>query len=418
MGLSAIRRKQINTLLRRYGSFPRQVSLTLILSWLAAVLYHSSVGTMGNIQTLRLFFFLRGPIAPPEDVVIVAVDDKSFKELAASTSYPLPRRYLATALDSIVEASPRTLVVDGKFPDDRVYDVDSDERIAEAFAKLPTTIWKGRDDDRPDTEVLPSGEHFRKAAKMELDMFITGAQGYLFGASDSTGRFLKNPRDPVTPTSSLEAKQRLKAMSTIGYALVELGGYSIVPPTANSFINFYGASKSIPYVSLVDLIMGDIEAAKAKISGKVVLFGYLSKQYMKGILNRDEFVVPSDPSGMFGVEIHSHLVGNLIHQQWIDRMRPRNEVLFVVLLTIAFAAAALRKPTPSVIGFILLTPLVLLAIGYFSFVYFRFFIPGIPIIALMSYLITAPSIIHFLLRSQRFNNYLNKQLKIETEQEI
>lgn len=382
------------------------------------MLFLSSFGMMGNIQVLRLYFLLRGPVAPPDDVVIVAIDDRSFRELEASTSYPLPRRYLATSVEAIVEAKPKMLFVDMKFPDDRVFDEASDLRLAEAFAKAPTTIWSGKEDDLPGTEPLPSGEHFRHAAKMELDMFIEGGQGYLFGASDSDSRKIKLSRDPVMPSSPPEIKKLLRERSQIGYALVELGGYSIVPPTTDSFINFYGPSKSIRYVSAVDLIKGDVGKAKELIRGKVVLLGYLSKQYMKGILNRDEFVVPADRFGMFGVEIHSHLVANLLHNHWIARMDPADELSFVAIFVIAFIAAAARKPTPSVIGFVILTPLLLLGVGYLAFVYLRFYIPGIPIIALMAYLITAPSIIHFLLRSQRFNRYINKQMKIETEHEI
>lgn len=418
MTISPIRKRQLNAFARRYGTWPKQITLMLLCGCFATALFLSSFGIMGNIQILRLYFYLRGPVTPPEDVVIVAIDDRSFRELGASTSYPLPRRHLATSVEAIVDAKPTMFLVDMKFPDDRVFDEASDLRLAEAFRKVPTTIWSGREDDRPGTEPLPSGEHFRRAAKMELDMFIEGGQGYLFGASDSDSRKAKLTRDPVGPSSSTEIKESLRERSPIGYALVELGGYSIVPPTADSFINFYGPSKSIQYISAVDLIKGDVERAKDLIRGKVVLLGYLSKQYMKGILNRDEFVVPADRNGMFGVEIHSHLVANLLHNHWIARMDPADELTFIVIFVIAFVSAAVRKAVPTVIGFVILTPLLLLGIGYFAFVYLRFYIPGIPIIAVMAYLITAPSIIHFLLRSQRFNRYLNKQMKIETEHEI
>lgn len=418
MALSPIRKRQLNALIRRYGTWPKQVFLIVTYLLLASLLYLSSFGIMGNIQVLRFYFFLRGTVTPPEEVVIVAIDDRSFKELDASTSYPLPRRYLATSIEAIVDAEPRVFFVDMKFPDDRIFDEASDLRMAAAFAKAPTTIWSGREDDKPETEQLPSGEHFRKAAKMELDMLIEGGQGYLFAASDSDSRKIKLSRDPIGPSSSQQIKEALRQRSPIGHALVELGGYSILPPTTDSFINFYGPSKTIPYISAVDLIKGDVEKAKDQIRGKIVLLGYLSKQYMKGILNRDEFFVPSDRRGMFGVEIHSNLVANLLHNHWIARMNPANELSFVVIFTIAFVAAAIRKPVPSVIGFLILTPVLLLGIGYFAFVYFRFYIPGIPVIAVMAYLITAPSIIHFLLRSQRFNRYLNKQMKIDTEHEI
>lgn len=416
--ISPIRKRQFNRLVRRYGSLPKQVFIVLMLTSLGGLLYCTSFGASSNIQIERLFFSLRGPISPPKDVIIVAIDDRSYKELDASTSYPLPRKYLATGIESIVDSNPRVLFADLKFPDDRVYDADSDRRIVDALTRAPTTIWTGREDDRPETEVVPSGAHFRAAAKLELDMFIEGSHGYLYGASDSSTQRISLPSGPIGKHSAGDLKKKLKARSPIGNALVELGGYSIVPPAANALINFYGPSKTVPYVSIADLIKGDVSTTKQKIANKVVLIGYLSKQFMKGILNRDEFMVPSDPSGMFGVEVHSHLIGNLIENSWILRLDPVDEILFVGLFTFIFAAAAVKKATPAVVGFVFLTPIFLLGIGYFAFFHFRFFVPGIAVIATMAYLITAPSIIHFMLRSQRFNRYINKQMKIETEHEI
>ena len=77
--------------------------------WLAPII-QLTAGLTLEMQVLNTFFELRGNRPPPEDVVIVSIDDRGYKILEASTNYPLPRREIATAIEAIALVSPRPLI--------------------------------------------------------------------------------------------------------------------------------------------------------------------------------------------------------------------------------------------------------------------------------------------------------------------
>ena len=127
-----------------------------------------------DLAVLTNFFQTRSPLPPPNDVVIVAIDDRTYHLLEASLKFPLHRRDIATAFERIEEARPRVMILDVKFPDERTIDPDADRRIAAAISKMPSTIWSGRSARNQSGEVFPSAEIFRKAARLELIMFKHG----------------------------------------------------------------------------------------------------------------------------------------------------------------------------------------------------------------------------------------------------
>jgi adenylate cyclase len=62
---------------------------------------------------LALFFKLRGPIAPHEQIVLVTIDDTSLQRVGA---WPWPRLKLAELLQALIAAGPRLVVCDFVLP--------------------------------------------------------------------------------------------------------------------------------------------------------------------------------------------------------------------------------------------------------------------------------------------------------------
>lgn len=67
-----------------------------------------------ELDTVDARFAVRGPQSPPEDVVIVAVDDVSFGELRLRFQ-EWPRTYHARVLRNLARASPRAVIYDFQF---------------------------------------------------------------------------------------------------------------------------------------------------------------------------------------------------------------------------------------------------------------------------------------------------------------
>ena len=371
-----------------------------------------------DIGVLSAFFSMRGALKAPEDLVIVSIDDNSYKTLEASTNYPLPRSEIATALETIASAAPKLVLLDLKIPAERAFDPAADARIVAAIERVPATIWSGKTGGSVLADLLPSDSPFRKAAKMELDMLVAGTAGFRLYVADPHELGNEIPVEVVRKESPESVKAALYRRAEIAKPLIELANFPIKVPAPHSLINFYGPSETINRISLVDFIRGDIEESKEKIRGKVVLVGYQSLQYGKGSLGKDEFPVPVEDNGMFGVEIHANIVANLIHGNWLRRLKPVDEVTIVCGLVCLMALIALRKPTPLVIGFLVCSVLLLFVLGYLLFSVFNFFVSGLGTLAAMVAVIVAVSVVYFNRRTQKFERYLKKTFDFETEREI
>src|SRR4051812_8280193 len=96
---------------------PLAQGLVALLVALASVeFWNTESGQKLDLWALNNFFEMRGPLSPPNDVVIVAIDDQTYKELDISTRLPFPRRFMAEALENIVRADPKVLILDARIP--------------------------------------------------------------------------------------------------------------------------------------------------------------------------------------------------------------------------------------------------------------------------------------------------------------
>ena len=210
---------------------------------LTSYLIFSSWNARFDLEALTTFFQWRGPIKPTDQVILVSIDDRSYGLIGASLKYPFPRKDIATALEQIADATPKLMVLDVKFPDERAIDPAADERIASAISKMPATIWTGKSARNESGEVFPSAELFRKAAKSELNMFVHGNFGVYYFLGNPNG--LDNPyagRIIGNNSSTSDEKAALYRHIELAKPLIELAKYEIEAPSTNSLINFYGPS--------------------------------------------------------------------------------------------------------------------------------------------------------------------------------
>ncbi|NEP17737.1 MAG: CHASE2 domain-containing protein, partial [Leptolyngbya sp. SIO4C1] len=97
-------------------------------------------------QTQSLFFELRGPVAAPEDIVILAIDDESlsqgqhylsrperYPDLAGIGTWPWQRSVYATVINRLVEAGAKAVVLDIVFSTPSSYGPADDEALLQAL---------------------------------------------------------------------------------------------------------------------------------------------------------------------------------------------------------------------------------------------------------------------------------------------
>jgi len=142
----------------------------------SALLWSSQIGFHTDRWMLRQFFLLRGPLAPPDNVVIVAIDDASLDQ----QSYTLSRSVLAEGLEIIANANPRLLLLDAAFHGDSSKDEVS-QKIARALSSVPSVIgkvspfereWNKLPSERPEIDHM-----LWESAQFVLPMYLTVTDG-------------------------------------------------------------------------------------------------------------------------------------------------------------------------------------------------------------------------------------------------
>ncbi|MFN6482711.1 MULTISPECIES: CHASE2 domain-containing serine/threonine-protein kinase [unclassified Nostoc] len=112
-----------------------------------------SVQLMEN-QVLSGFFQLRGPIVPPEDIVILAIDDQSisvpeqyyktdpkqYAYLETLKSYPYQRAAYSQVITKLIQAGARSVALDVVFDTKSSYGITDDRQLQTALQKYGSKV--------------------------------------------------------------------------------------------------------------------------------------------------------------------------------------------------------------------------------------------------------------------------------------
>jgi adenylate cyclase len=256
----------------------------LVLTGFVLAAYAADVLDDSELDTVDARFAIRGDLAPPEDIVIVGIDDPSITELAER--WPFPRTLHAEAIKQLRADGARVIGYDVQFTEPSENPED-DQELADAIAQagnvvLATTIV----DDRGRTNVFGGDEILRTLQTRAAHA------GY---ATDS-GRVVRR------------MAHDLEKLETLAVAVVERAQERQVPkdefPTERPWIDYHGKAniKTIPFYRVV---RGDVP--KGTFEDKIVLVGATAPSLQD--------VHPTSVSGddyMYGVEVLANSVSTLL----------------------------------------------------------------------------------------------------------
>ncbi|MFW6121554.1 MAG: CHASE2 domain-containing protein [Petrotogales bacterium] len=286
-----------------------KLAKTLIVSFFISIIV-SLLMTAGFLDTYesKVSDAFYTPTNPDNDIVIVAIDDKSFRELGM---FPWPRSYYAEVLDYLNQSSVIGV--------DIIFDLATD---AENDSKLADSIKTGN-------VVL--------AAEYTSFSFINGE---LYGVS------LLKPNDALGTTgvdfetgfvnlyqdSDGVVRSFTPHISGIEdhyhFSMVVVRERTGVTPNlkdSRMLINFYAEPNGYQYISFYDVYNQSMAASY--FEDKIVLIGVTSP------VEHDDYVVPISNQAMPGVEIHANLVQSIITQDYLYYL----DDVFVVCIIFLFA---------------------------------------------------------------------------------
>jgi CHASE2 domain-containing sensor protein len=153
-----------------------------------------------------------------------------------------------------------------------------------------------------------------------------------------------------------------------------------------------------------------LERLRGLIQDKIVLTGYHNLTYPNGEKGKDEYAVPSDSNGMFGVEIHGHIIGNLIHREWLRRAPIADEGLrlwFAVFITSAVVMYTAKVMTVCIVLGLMVASCVA---TYILFAFYNYWVGGIGLYLLSSAVFLAISVVFRHRRVVAYREYLSQML--------
>jgi adenylate cyclase len=327
---------------------------------------------------------IRGYTTPPQEVVIVGIDDKSLEKIGR---WPWDRSKVAALIDLLKDMGAKVIMMDIIFSEP-----SKDDEILAASIKragnviLPVVFeFKGQKKGIKE-DVLPDYAYpmIRESKNFEIFSPISGLNvmmplknlvreantlGYINMIPDKDGvlrwELLAIEYDgELYPSIDLQTARVYLDMPMEALILnaakgVNLGDKFIPTDFWNrTMIHYYGPQDTFPHISVIDLFEGKIN--KSAIKDKAVLIGATAV----GIY--DLRVTPTSPV-MPGIEKHASVIAAILHDDFIVKASNLINVLIVIGTGILFSVLIVRLKAifGALLSFVLIAAISL--ISYYLF---------------------------------------------------
>ena len=288
------------------------------------------LGVLASWQE-RLTDLLFTPRKTSDEIVIIAIDDKSIQSIGR---WPWNRRTHASLISKLISqnSKPKAIGVDISFfepsPDDA--------ELAQAIAQAGNIVLAAEEVD---------GKTLLPLTSLTQD---TAGFGIVNTQADADGIV----RKVATKFDSLYDHFTIATLRAAGE------GIGTLPPTLR--INFTGPPKTFNYYSYVDVLNGTVPAGTFK--DKIILVGATAPD-----LHDDQIVPTSNKSPMPGVEIHANVVQMLRERRFLTSQPRALTVGIIALLGVLTSVITILIPLlPGVIF------CVLAVVAYLFYVSFTF----------------------------------------------
>jgi len=342
--------------LRRLGH-----SLAGAIALLAAAGTAAEVGLVQLLerQNQAFFFEVRGPRTPPQDIVILAIDEQSIQQgkihameperypfLAPLQSWPWQRTAYAIAIERLLGAGAKAVGVDVIFDAPGIYGEADDERFAKTLARyrsqvtLAAQFEEGSDRGgyvfqltEPQTRFLTGGTltgyiNYPLSANSEVQELNSRYLWHVQRNNPDHGDFLQTIADDVP---SFDQAVLASAQAS-------------TPPLSGSDIFFYGPSgtfEQIPFWHVLDPSNWNTYLQSgAYFKDKIVLIGATAAS-AQDFHNTPFGLSLLYPQPMAGIEIHANGIATLLEGRAIGDLLPGSGARGGLVLVLVLGASAL-----------------------------------------------------------------------------
>ncbi|MBD1909700.1 MULTISPECIES: adenylate/guanylate cyclase domain-containing protein [unclassified Leptolyngbya] len=352
----------------------------LVITWatLGAIATTVNLGTVQWMEhrAQTLFFRLRGTTPPPENVVILEMDQSSLdrgKDYLADPqsnpdfeplqTYPWKRSAYARVIERLMQAGAKAVAVDVIFVDPRQDDPAGDAELGRVLVKYGDRV------------VLASQyETFGNPDSGEMGQLVVPNPQFQAEPPYHLINFLPEPDQSVSQLPENFIQQVLQplglAQDTHSFALAALKAAQFSSPEKTTgHIYFYGRPTTFPRIPFWHLLSPENWAyhqQQQTFAGKVVLIGPVAESFQ-------DFVATPFSERMPGIELHANTLATLMENRVIQDALPNplGRAGAVGLGTMAIATFLIyrfKRPVPLFLGF-LGVAIAWGGISYFSLMY-------------------------------------------------
>ncbi len=366
-------------------------------------------------QVQSQFFNLRGAVASPNQVIILAMDEasnsqaknfyaadpKKYAYLEPLTTSPWKRSAYAQAIDRVMSAGAKSVGVDLIFDLPSSYPQE-DLRFQKTLQRHAGRITLALEYE----ESIPKiGSIYQIQIKLPQEMFQTqpgslGSINYLTEAGDEIRMFASEYPRRVTfnllQAGHVQVAKNFEQMASqypaFSHAVLNASKITYQPPKGEN-IFFYGPAETftqIPFWEVLDPETWENHRRKKTFEGKIVLIGPTAASY------QDAHFTPFGK--MPGVEINANAIATLMENRSISAAIPNlsTQGVFVALLVLfaGYLQSRNRRVDPlRRFGIAIALALGWVSISYSVFVTGRLILPtAVPVVAIVfsgvSYLVT------------------------------
>ncbi|MDF5708019.1 MAG: CHASE2 domain-containing protein [Nostoc sp. S4] len=362
-----------------------------------------SVQLMEN-QALSEFFQVRGAIAPPEDIVILAIDDQSisvprqyyktdpkqYAYLETLKSFPYKRAAYAQVIAKLIKAGARSVAIDIVFDTPSSYGPSDDRQLQAALQKYGSKVTLAALYENFDTY---QGSFIQLTEPQQ--MFHTGSVfiGAVNFPVEVDGKIHRLASD-----SNLLSEDNLLSKKPPSFDEAALLAAQVnYPQPKGDRIHFWGPTgtfEQIPFWHVLDPENWNTYLQQGKVfKDKIVLIGSTDK------LNNDYYPVAASksPQPMAGVEIHANAIATLMRDKALAQgiqTLPLQGLFVLILVGSTALIISINKRSLNRFLFSLALSGTWLVISYGLFIYDRLIFPTtVPMVAIafcgLSYLGTS-----------------------------
>lgn len=342
-----------------------------------------------DLKIYDLFFLLKGRETPPENIVIIAIDEPSLEKLGR---WPWSRRVISTVVEKLTEYSPAVIAFDIILSEPEKNDPLLTKTISKAGNVLmPVVFFFDKEDPIPNKIILNSAikiinperliQYFPISSKSVLiptQTIARASAGFghinIFPDPDGTVRseaLYIEYNGYFIPSLALKTaavylgipSERLLVNATesiyVGKKNIPTDKYGRI------LIPYYGGNQTFKYISVVDVLEGRIK--KEELEEKILLIGATAV----GIY--DLRVTPVS-SALPGVEKHANVIASIISGKSLKNISTEIAIFFIILIGVLSTTVYTRLKVDysfiALIGFLFMISLLSYLLFVFKGVWF------------------------------------------------